>query len=191
MLTSKTRIYWCFSISIVEKVKTIPLPGIEPGPCGWEPQILTTRPQRTHSLDIVAMSSVRAAGGIRPGQVNENISTNVVFDGKKSKNECESVTIVFRKQGFSMLTSETRIHWCFSISIVEKVKTIPLAGIEPGPCGWEPQILTTRPQRTHYLDIVSMSSVRAPGGSHPSQVNENLFTNVVFDGKTVKLNVNQ
>ena len=27
-----------------EKKKRIPLPGIEPGPAGWEPAILTTRP---------------------------------------------------------------------------------------------------------------------------------------------------
>ena len=41
-----------FKITILKKVsfwfeKVVPTPGIEPGPCEWESQILATRPRRT------------------------------------------------------------------------------------------------------------------------------------------------
>ena len=32
--------------NVESKTKMIPIPGIEPGPPGWEPGILTTRPYR-------------------------------------------------------------------------------------------------------------------------------------------------
>ena len=87
-------------------------PGVEPGPCGWEPQILTARPTGIYKW-LESYSSL-------------------VFSGLN----------LTRNRFINSAFLSFSVHTEFEMLCV---KRIPSPGVEPGPCGWKPQILTARP----------------------------------------------
>ena len=117
-------------------------PGVEPGPCGWEQQFLTARPTQTVHSSILNSD---ALVGRLFCYIPVDFQLIKGLAGLQTFSQSGSRTRDLRVRSANPNLSHQQTLLPF--------KMFPSPGVEPGPFGWKPQILTARPTGSVYVSI--------------------------------------
>ena len=125
-----------------------PSPGVEPGPCGWEPQILTARPTGTvHSW--ILNSDALVVCLFCYIAVDFQLIKGLAGLQNFSQSGSRTLDLRVRSANPNLVYQQTLLPF----------KIFPSPGVEPGPCGWKPQILTARPTGTVHSSILNSDAL--------------------------------